>query len=189
MTNGTGTANTSNTSVKVDSVTNTYAIKGNINGLTGSGLVVQLSVGVTLPIAAGTPTFAFNSVTSGTVFALTILAPPTGQTCLVNTGNGTLGGADVTNISVTCTTPGFTVQRRGSLGGTQGYERGCYTVTGATFTVSLAAACRPNGIPALDGNGTNGFSSKNGAAIAFTITSATTATIDGVQYRRIAPEG
>ena len=80
-------------------------------------------------------------------------------------------------------------QNSGSLGGTQGYERGCYTVAGATFTVSFAPTCRPNGFPALDGNGTNGFSSRNGAAIAFTITSATTATIDGVLYRRIAPEG
>ena len=109
VTNATGTATASNTSVKVDCVTNTYAIKGNISGLTGSGLVVQLRAGVTLPIAVGAPTFAFNSVPSGTVFVMTVVAQPTGQTCLVNTGNGTLGGADVTNIAVTCTSPGFTV--------------------------------------------------------------------------------
>jgi hypothetical protein len=70
-----------------------------------------------------------------------------------------------------------------------GYERGCYTVNGAAFTTSLAAACQPNGFPALDGNGTAGFSGSNGAAIPFTITSATTVTIGGVQYNRILPAG
>ena len=70
-----------------------------------------------------------------------------------------------------------------------GYERGCYTVNGAAFTTSLAAACRPNGFPALDGNGTAGFSGSNGAAIPFAITSATTVTIGGVQYNRILPAG
>ena len=90
------------------------------------------------------------------------------------------GGPDV---------PVLDPQNSGSLGGTQGYARGCYTVKDATFKVSLASTCRPNGCPALDGNSANGFSSKNGSAIAFTITSATTVTIDGVLYRSIAPEG
>jgi hypothetical protein len=62
-------------------------------------------------------------------------------------------------------------------------------VNGATFTTSLAATCRPNGFPALDGNGTAGFSGSNGAAIPFTITSETTVTIGGVQYQRILPAG
>ena len=73
--------------------------------------------------------------------------------------------------------------------GAVGYERGCYTVAGSSFTTSLASTCRPNGLSALDFNGTNGFSGKNGAAITFAITSATTATIDGVQYVRISPIG
>jgi hypothetical protein len=70
-----------------------------------------------------------------------------------------------------------------------GYERGCYTVNGAAFTASVASACRPDGFPALDLNGTAGFSGSNGAAIPFTITSPTTVTIGGVQYNRILPAG
>jgi len=70
-----------------------------------------------------------------------------------------------------------------------GYERGCYTVNGAAFTASLAVACQPNGFPALDGNGAAGFSGRNGAAIPFAITSATTVTIGGVEYNRILPAG
>lgn len=70
-----------------------------------------------------------------------------------------------------------------------GYERGCYTVSGSTFTTSLSAACQPNGLPALDLNGAAGFSGKNGAAIPFAITSATTVTLGGVPYDRILPAG
>ena len=81
---------------------------------------------------------------------------------------------------------------QGSSGATSvpsGVERGCYIVGGSTFTASVAASCRPNTFPALDQNGAGGFSAKNGAAIPFTITSATTATIGGVLYNRILPSG
>lgn len=80
-------------------------------------------------------------------------------------------------------------QDAATIGRPVGYERGCYTVTGSSFTVSLATTCRPNGLPALDLNGSAGFSVRNGAAISFQVTSATTVTIDGVLYTRIAPEG
>lgn len=70
-----------------------------------------------------------------------------------------------------------------------GHERGCYTVVGATFTTSLAASCRPNGFPARDQNPANGFSTRNGAPIPFTIVSPTLISIDGVSYTRILPAG
>jgi hypothetical protein len=76
-----------------------------------------------------------------------------------------------------------------STGGTASIERGCYTVSGSSFTATFAASCRPDGAPALDLNGTSGFSARNGAAIPFTISSATTITIDGVLYRRLEPNG
>jgi hypothetical protein len=80
-------------------------------------------------------------------------------------------------------------QGGGTSSNPAGFERGCYVVNGATFTTSLAASCTPNGLPALDLNGTNGFSRKNGAPIPFTVPSATTLTIDGVLYNRILPAG
>ena len=75
------------------------------------------------------------------------------------------------------------------IGRPVGYERGCYSLAGNSFTVSLATTCRPNGLPALDLNGTAGFSARNGAAIPFVINSPTTVTIDGVLYARMLPEG
>jgi hypothetical protein len=70
-----------------------------------------------------------------------------------------------------------------------GHERGCYVVSGTTFTTSLTATCRPNGFPARDQNPASGYSARNGAAIPFTIVSPTLITIDGVSFARIAPAG
>jgi hypothetical protein len=80
-------------------------------------------------------------------------------------------------------------QEAPSLSVTAGWERGCYTVTGASFTTSLASSCKPSGLPALDLNNAGGFSAYNGAAIPFTIDSPTSITIDGRKYRRLVPAG
>jgi hypothetical protein len=73
--------------------------------------------------------------------------------------------------------------------GVVGYERGCYTVSGAGITTSVASTCKPNGLSAFDSNGSGGFSGLNGVAIPFAITSDSTATIGGVKYTRIVPIG
>ena len=70
-----------------------------------------------------------------------------------------------------------------------GNERGCYLVSGTTFTASLSAACRPNGFPARDQNPASGFSARNGAPIPFTILTPTLINISGVNYARILPDG
>jgi hypothetical protein len=71
---------------------------------------------------------------------------------------------------------------------TAGYELGCYAVSGATFTVSFGASCKPGGLTALDLNGKGGFSAAT-APIPFTINSATSVTIGGVLYNRLLPGG
>lgn len=38
----------------------------------------------------------------GTPYAVTVLIQPTGQTCTVANGTGTIAGADVTDVAVTC---------------------------------------------------------------------------------------
>lgn len=78
-------------------------------------------------------------------------------------------------------------QDAGSAGNPAGYERGCFTVSGGTFTTTLATPRLPNGLAALDLNNRAGFSAANGAAIPFQLTSDTTATIAGVNYRRLLP--
>ena len=54
-------------------------------------------------------------MTSGTAYAVTVESSPSGQTCTVANGSGTVGTANVTNIAVTCITPAPTTY---TIGGT-----------------------------------------------------------------------
>lgn len=80
-------------------------------------------------------------------------------------------------------------QDAGSLSIIAGFERGCYVVSGSSFTTSLATTCKPNGLPAIDLNNRSGFSAFNGAPIAFTIDSPSSITISGRKYRRVIVGG
>ncbi|MBK7393710.1 MAG: carboxypeptidase regulatory-like domain-containing protein [Chloracidobacterium sp.] len=112
VTNGSGTVGAANvTNVTVTCVTNTYTIGGNVTGLLGSGLVIQNNGGTSTPIAAdGAFTFA-TPVASGGSYAVTVFAQPTNptQTCTVTSGSGTVTNANITNVSVACTTNTYTV--------------------------------------------------------------------------------
>jgi len=46
---------------------------------------------------------------SGTGYAVTVLTQPTGQTCLVTGGSGTVSGANVSSIQVACATNKYTI--------------------------------------------------------------------------------
>ena len=91
--------------------TTTYTVGGNVSGLTGAGLVLSLNAGAqTLPVAAsGAFTFP-TGLADLSAYAVTVGTQPSGQTCSVSNGSGTIAGANVTNVAVTCTaTPTFTV--------------------------------------------------------------------------------
>ena len=104
------------TTVTVSCVTNPlprYTIGGGfMTGLSGTGLVLRNNGGDDLAVASsGTFTFA-TSLTSGSGYAVTIASQPSGQTCSVSNGSGTVSGANVTSVSVTCVTnppPRFTI--------------------------------------------------------------------------------
>ncbi len=112
VTSGSGTVtNADVNSVRVDCTTDTFAIGGTVTGLAGSGLVLQNNGGETLAIAAdGAFTFP-TPVASGASYAVTVMAQPTSpsQVCTVAMGSGTVGGAAVTDIAVTCVTSTFTI--------------------------------------------------------------------------------
>lgn len=81
----------------------TYTVGGTVTGLSGSGLVLQ-SFGVDLPVStSGVFTFGTELV-SGTSYAVAVETQPTKPTQLCTTANdtGTVGAANVTNVSVTC---------------------------------------------------------------------------------------
>jgi subtilisin-like proprotein convertase family protein len=88
----------------------TYTVGGSVSGLSGSGLVLSLNAGAqTLPIAAnGSFTFP-TGLADASPYAVTVGTQPAGQSCSVANGNGTVSGANVTNVAVTCTDITYTV--------------------------------------------------------------------------------
>ena len=85
--------------------TPTYSVGGTVSGLTGT-LVLQDNGGDNLSLTAnGSFTFP-TKLTSGAAYAVSVKTQPTGQTCAVSGGTGTVGAANVTSVVVTCTTSG-----------------------------------------------------------------------------------
>ncbi|MGN6520297.1 MAG: hypothetical protein ACTHK2_12815, partial [Dokdonella sp.] len=118
--NGSGTVSGANvTNVAVTCTVNTYTVGGTVAGLSGSGLVLSLNAGAqTLPVAAN-GAFAFPSgLANGAAYTVAIGSQPSGQTCSVANGSGTVSGANVTNVAVTCTVNTYTVG--GTVGGLLG---------------------------------------------------------------------
>ena len=104
VTNGSGTNITANiTNVTVTCVTDvvpTYTVGGTVSGLTGS-VTLQNNGGDDI-IKTTNDGFTFTAQVDGTPYTVTVLAQPTGQTCSVTNGSGTITTADVTNVSVDC---------------------------------------------------------------------------------------
>ena len=89
----------------------TYSVGGTVAGFSGSGLVLQLNGGGNLGVTAnGAFTFT-TQLRSGATYNASVLTQPTApsQTCTVTSGSGTVAGANVTSISVSCTTNSFTI--------------------------------------------------------------------------------
>ena len=137
-----------------------YSIGGTISGLSGT-VVLGDNGGDPLSVGAnGTFTFA-TPVAQGAAFAVTVTTQPSGQTCSVANGSGTVGSANVTNVSVTC----------GSAGGGGG---GAYSIGGTISGLSGTVVLGDNGGDPLSvgANGTFTFATPvaQGAAFAVTVT-------------------
>jgi 6-phosphogluconolactonase (cycloisomerase 2 family) len=108
--NGSGMLNSNVTNVSVTCTTATFSVGGSIAGLTASGLTLQDNGGDTLTVAAAAKTFQFaTAVASGSAYAVTVKTQPTGQTCTVAQGSGTVGSAAVSSVTVSCVTAGQTI--------------------------------------------------------------------------------
>lgn len=81
-----------------------HNLSGTITGLTKDGLqlVNGTSGGNPITVAAGATSIPFGAVVYGQTYGITVLTQPTGLNCSVSNGAGTMGDADVSNITVTC---------------------------------------------------------------------------------------
>jgi N-acetylneuraminic acid mutarotase len=104
VTNGSGTVVSSNvTTVAIACSDNTYNIGVAVSGLAGgTSLVLQDNSGDNLTVSTnGSLNFA-TPIPSGSTYAVTVLTQPTGQTCTVTGGSGTVTSSDVSGIPVSC---------------------------------------------------------------------------------------
>ncbi len=100
--NGTGTITGGPvTNVTVTCATGFYTVGGSISGLSGT-VVLRNNGGDDLSRSVNGP-FTFSTAVLNTIgYNVTVLTQPLGQTCAVANGSGA-GGANVTNVAVTCT--------------------------------------------------------------------------------------
>src|SRR5882724_9916011 len=99
-----------------------YTVGGTLSGLAGTGLVLQNNGGNDLALSAN-GTFSFTtSVASGAPYSVSIKTQPSNpaQTCVVENAAGTTGSANVTAISVKCTTDPVLYAVGGTLSGLKG---------------------------------------------------------------------
>ena len=113
-----GTASGSNVNnVAVTCASNSYAVGGSATGLTGT-LVLQDNNGDNLTIVSS-GSFAFASkVANGSPYNVSVFSSPGGQSCAVANSSGTMGLANVTNVTVSCATNTYTIG--GSVSGLTG---------------------------------------------------------------------
>ncbi len=157
-----GTANVTNVSVTcVTPPPPTFSIGGTISGLSGT-VVLENNAGNDLSTSAN-GTFAFSTkLTQGSAYNVTVKTNPTGQTCTVANPSGTVGTANVTNVSVTCVTP---PPPTFSIGG---------TISGLSGTVVLENNAGND--LSTSANGTFAFSTKLTQGSAYNVTVKTNPT-------------
>jgi len=107
--NGTGTlAGTSITNVSVSCAANTFTVGGAVSGLSGT-LVLQNNGANNLSVAVNGPFVFSTALQTGSGYSISVLTQPSGQTCSVANATGTVSGANVANVSVSCVVNTFTV--------------------------------------------------------------------------------
>ena len=111
-----------------------FLLKGTLSGLLSSSSV-KIKNGTDIKTLSVNGAYSFsNRVNQGSSYSVVVDANPVGQTCTVSNGSGTVYGADVTNINVSCSPNNYKV------GGTLTGLIGTVVVkNGTTATQSLSS--------------------------------------------------
>jgi uncharacterized repeat protein (TIGR03803 family) len=101
--NGSGTVADSDITNVAVTCPSVYTVGGSVSGLaSGQSLILQDN-GVDDLVVTANGSFTFsNPLPTGTPYAVTVRAQPSGQTCTVANGSGKVGNSDITNVAVTC---------------------------------------------------------------------------------------
>ena len=102
-----------------------HTVGGSVSGLPGSGLVLQLNGANDLPVSANGK-FSFpRTLARGSAYTVSVKSSPSApvkQTCKVDQGAGKIANANISNVTVTCTTVTFAVG--GTVAGLAGKGKG-----------------------------------------------------------------
>ena len=86
-----------------------YTVGGTITGLISTGMVL-VNGGDALAVSSGASSFTMPTAVAYTsTYAVAVQTQPTGLTCSVSNGTGTMGSTAVSNIAVTCSANTYTV--------------------------------------------------------------------------------
>lgn len=91
----------------------TYTVGGTISGLSGTVVLQNNAADDLTATEDGSFTFS-TAIADGATYEVTVKTNPTGETCTVTNGSGTISGANVTNISITCSASEYTVTPSGT---------------------------------------------------------------------------
>lgn len=125
------------TSVAIACATDSFTVGGSISGLAGTVVLKNKGADSLTRMTNGAFTFA-TPVLSGSTYAVTVGTQPSGQTCTVTGGSGTLTNAAVADVAITCAATTGPSSCQG-LPATCGGARSCCTsnsVAGGTFNRS-----------------------------------------------------
>jgi hypothetical protein len=80
----------------------TYTVGGTLSGLTGTRLVLEDNDGNNLSLSANGPFVFSTALASGSPYSVTVFSQPTGQSCVVSNGAGTVNNANINTVDVAC---------------------------------------------------------------------------------------
>ena len=197
VTGGSGTVVAANVTTVVVACKATYTIGGTVSGLIAGRSVTLLDNGTDALTVTANGAFTFKTpVASGSTYKVTVSVQPTGETCTVTNGSGTVGTAKVTNVVVACKAQTYTIG--GAVSGLNtgasvtlldnGTDALTVTANGSfTFKTALASGAKynvtvsvqPTGETCTVANGTGTVGTANVTNVAVSCAPAKTYTIGG----------
>ena len=86
-----------------------YSVGGNISGLSGTVYLENNNTNQQAFNSDGSYTFS-NQLNNRQPYRVSVATQPSGQTCMVSNGTGTMGSSNITNVDVTCSNNNTTLK-------------------------------------------------------------------------------
>jgi len=128
LTNGSGTMGSVSVSDVAVSCVHAYTISGNLSGLTEGTLILRNNNGDDLSLTADGAFTFMTRLLNAAAYSVSVHTNPSGHTCFVDSGTGTIAGSNITSVVVNCNSSIIvfaTAAVTGNLGGRSGADNLC----------------------------------------------------------------